>query len=584
MPLDGIFLHCLCDELNTRLRGARVDKIHHPGREEVVLHLRTRTSAPKCLFVLNPARARVHLTAELPENPKQPSMFCMLLRKHLIGAQLLDSAQHDLDRVAVFRFAATSEIGEAVQLRLCAEFTGKHCNLILVREDGTIIDALRRIDATQSAMRRLLPGIPYLFPPPQSKHSLYTQSAASCLTALEAFAPLTLSDALLKCLDGFSPLLCREVSYRVAANDPKIADLNALQRDLLLQQLEQAKALLEQGGTPVLLRSQERLPAYFSCMPLTHLLGAHTQEFCADYSSLLDAYYTENDRAVRANQRSQELQKLLQTRIARTVRKLEAQRAELLASQDREQLRVFAELILANRAQLEADPAAKGASVYRLENYYDGGHCVTIPVNPSKSPSANAQQYYKEYQRAKTAARMLVDLIATGENELEYLQSAADFLSRSNSALELEHLRAELEQQGICKRKQVKNKKPAALPPLEYETSDGLRVLVGRSNTQNDALTFRQAHGNDLWLHAQGYAGSHVILLTSNQPPPKKSVEEAAALAAWHSKAQASSHVPVDFTPVKCIKKPNGALPGKVIYHHYETIIVNPSARTREKA
>ncbi|MDR1927080.1 MAG: NFACT family protein [Oscillospiraceae bacterium] len=578
MPLDGMFLHCLRGELEARLRGARVDKLHHPAKEELVLHLRSRTGSFQLLLCANANRFRANLTDATPENPRQPSNLCMLLRKHFTAAQLTAVEQSGLDRVLCFCFAGSNGIGEPIKLRLYAEFTGRHSNLIAVREDGTILDAIKRVDFTQSALRQVLPGLPYRLPPAQGKQNLLALAPEECLEQLLAKAgELPLSQALLQCLDGVSPVVSRELTFRAAPEDPPAGRLNSIQRDLLCAQLRRLRTILaENAGQPVLLRDAGGLPVQFCFFPLTQFAAQYQTEQAADFSALLALFYREKDEAQRGRQRCAELQKQLQNRIARIVRKLEAQRRELAASEGREELRIWAELILAQRDRLERDPATKGGTAYLLENYYDGGRLCSVPADPARTPAANAQHYFKEYRRAKTAHGLLGGLISQGEQELQYLESVLELLQRAQTQAEIDALRGELEGQGVCKAKSGRKKsREAPLPPLEYESADGLRILVGRSNLQNDRLSFKLAHGNDLWLHAQGCPGSHVILFTQGESPPTRSIEQAAMIAAWHSKARANGRAAVDYTPAKLLKKPGGARPGMVIYHSHQTLLVS---------
>ena len=471
LKLDAHFIHCLCAELNTRLSGARADKIHNPGKEEFVLHLHTRAQKHMLLLCLSPGRARAGLITRAPENPPQPGMFCMLLRKHLQGAALTGVTQPEGERILFFDFAGTTEIGEPAKLRLCAEFTGRRTNLLLLRENGTIIDCLKRADLAEGG-RLLLPGARYELPP----------------------------------RNGYTP-------------------------------------------------------------------PPHTQPI-ENCSALLEACYNEKDRAERQRQQSGALLKLVENRAARAERKLAAQRQELAQAQDREHLRIYAELILANKSRLERE--ARGSGCYRLENYYDDGQVIAVPANPALGPAANAQRYFKEYNKAKTAAGLLGDFIAKGEQTLQYLESAADHLLRAQSPAEIEALRAELESQGYCKpAKNTAKRRSPPLPPMEYTSSEGLRILAGRNNLQNDQLSLKTAKPDDLWFHTRNCPGSHVILCTQGKPPGAQSIREAAALAAWHSRARGPAEV--DYTPARLLKKPAGAPPGKVIYHTHQSMYAQPT-------
>ncbi|MDR3314263.1 MAG: NFACT family protein [Oscillospiraceae bacterium] len=583
MPLDGLFLRCLRGELEQTILGAHIEKIHHPAKEELLFHLRSRSGNCKLLLCASSGRARIGLVNDAPENPPQPSMLCMLLRKHLTGAALTGIRQPGLERALYFDFNGSNEVGEPTRLCLCAELMGRHSNVLLLREEAgqwRIMDALKRMDESDGALRAVLPGLPYAPPPEQGKCSL-TEAGVQTLLAQLAQSGEPPAQALPKLAEGIAPLTAREVCFcaGLAEDVPLPPEHPGFTAELAALQ----KLAAEGGGTPTLLRGEDGAPAQFSFWPVRHCGALWKAETCESYSALLEAFYAERDAAERCRQQGAELFRLVQNRAARTVRKLEAQRAECAASENRESLRICAELILANRARLEADPAARGSSGYLLENYYDDGRLLAIPVDPALAPAANAQRYFKTYRKAKTAHQLLGGLIEQGEQELEYLESVLDLLTRAQSRAALAELRAELEEQGFCRRKatQKPGKNPAKrrtppLPPLEYQSRAGLRILVGRSNTQNDRLSFQIAQGSDVWFHAQGCPGSHVILVTGGQEPDPQSLEDAAALALRHSKAHGGSAA-VDYTPARMLKKPRGAPPGKVIYHTYKTLWVNPN-------
>ena len=512
MPIDGIFCRHLVSELNDALETSRVDKIHHPTKDELIFTLRCREGSRRLLFHLNPQRARVNLTTQSYENPAQPSMFCMLLRKRLTGAALIGIEQEGVDRIVYFRFAGTDDIGNPAEHTLVAELFGRLANLILL-QDGVVVEALKRADFTKA--RPIWPGHPYTPPPANGS-------------------------------DGVSLIVARELERNP---EPPVG--------------------------PYLVRNEAGEPAQFSYLPLTHVGG--TPERLESYSELLEVFYGEVDQTQRTRQKTATLRQSLGNHIARLYRKLEAQRQELEQAKDREALRIGAELILANKDRLECDPAAKGSSAYVLENYYDENRMLSIRVNPALGPGANAQRLFKAYQKAKNAANLLGGLIAKGEEDLRYLESVEELLQRAQTQAEIDALRDELEGQGYCKpnarQKQKQKQKRGALPPLEYATSEGLRVLVGRNNLQNDQLSLKSAKAGDLWFHVQGYPGSHVILCAEGGTPMQESIVQAAKIAAWHSKAREGA-VPVDYTPARALKKPNGARPGKVIYHTYQTIAV----------
>ena len=579
MPLDGYFLHFLGKELRRHLIGCRVEKVHQPAKQELILHLRGYRTAYKLFLSASANSPRVHLTTYAPENPAKPPMLCMLLRKHLTGAQITAITQSGLDRTLFLDFAATNEIGDPVSLRLCVEIMAKHSNIILLDENGTILDAVKRVDMTQSSYRQVLPGLPYISPPPQDKLDLRTCTAQDVWDKLQFCGDKLLPSALLSVLQGASPLVCRELACKASAMDTMVSNLTDGQKKLLLAAVEALKTALDGEGAPHILCDENGRGTDFSFMDITQYGFARMPKVCESYSELLDNFYFERDRQDRTHQRAADMLKALSGASARIARKLDTQRAELERCADRETLRIRGELIQANAGTLE-----KGAPFYDVMNYYDNCNMLRIPADPALTPIANAQKYYKEYRKAKTAEQMLTGLIDSGEQELQYLETLTDLVSRADSSAELSALRGEIEDAGYLKRHTksgVKNPKP--LPPMEYRSTDGFRILVGRNNIQNDKLSLKTARNSDLWLHTQKIPGSHVIVVSEGREIPPTTIEQAAMIAAYNSRARESAQVPVDYTFAKHLKKPVGAKPGKVIYHVYNTLTVNPDREQSEK-
>lgn len=580
MALDGIFLHFLKQEIEREALGARVEKVSQPSKEELVLSLRNRTGAYKLLLSVRSNSPRVHFTKYAPDNPQTPPMLCMLLRKTLVGAVLTGLRQAGLDRVLFLDFDASNEIGDRVHPSLCIEIMARHSNIILLGENGVVIDAVKRIDAAKSSVREILPGLPYELPPAQDKVNLLQEDARAAYERVLPEGEARLSAALLHSLQGVSPIVCRELANRAAGEDLLVSSLSLAQKSILLQELE---ALLKRvrGGSPEpeMVLDQEGKPVDFAFLPVGQYDSLMHVRAYPELSALLDDFYTERDRAERTKQRAQDLFRLLTSTMERITRRLNAQRAELAASEDREELRIRAELINAYQYTLE-----KGAPFYDVENYYDENRILRIPADPALTPARNAQKYYKEYRKAQTAQRVLTEQIAAGEQELQYIESVFDALSRSQSERELAEIREELAAGGYLKcRRSAKQKAPKALPPMEFCTDDGFSILVGRNNVQNDKLSLKMAAKNDLWLHTKNIPGSHVILVTGGREPSGEALVQAAQLAAWFSRARESSSVPVDYTPVRMLRKPQGARPGKVIYDTYRTLSVRPSGELAQR-
>ena len=572
MALDGIFLNHIKNEISPSLIGSRVEKIHQPSREELVLHLRSRAGAFKLFLSVRVNSPRVHLTQSAPENPATPPMFCMLMRKKLTNSLLVNIRQPGLERVLYFDFEAVNDIGDRVLLTLSIEIMAKHSNIILTDENGRIVDAIRRIDFSRSEVRQILPGFPYTAPPAQDKPDLSLTETAEIIERIKSFENKTVSSAILNSCQGVSPLICREIAFS-CGEDIYVCDMNSKYEESLIERIDNLRQLIEAGsGTPYCIKDETGKPCDFAFTEINQYGDMRTCEKKESFSALLDEFYSEKDSVERTRQKGRDLVKFLHNAIERTAKKINLQRAELEKCADREELRISAELINANLYRLE-----RGSLYYDLPNYYDNNNNMRIKADPALSPAANAQKYFKLYRKAKTAEQMLTDLIIKGEDDLQYLESVSDSLDRASSQAEIDEIKAELVMSGYLKSKGKDKKKPLRTSsPIEYETSDGFRVLVGRNNLQNDKLTFKTANKSDMWLHTQKIHGSHVVIFSNNREISDNAIVEAAEIAAYHSNAHEAKLVPVDYTYVKNIKKPAGAPPGKVIYHVYYSVNVTP--------
>ncbi len=574
MALDGMYLSFLVREVNDLLVGAKVDKIHQPSKNELVFIMRTRGGMHKLYFTADANSPRFAVVDKTPENPQTPPMLCMLFRKHLIGATLVNVEQFGLDRIAFFNFDATNEIGDRVKLTLAVEIMAQHSNVILFGEDNRIVDALRRVDAEKSSYRLVLPGAQYKFPPAQEKADLRITPPEEVCKAVLSCENSKLSSAILKSVQGVSPLLSREIGFRVCGDDKGITELTTDEKMNLLCELSSLKNMLVNGvAEPTMVLDESEKPMEFSFMPITQYGEGFKVIKKSNVFDLLEGFYSERDRVLRTRSKGAELFKMLDNAIERTARKLNNQHEDLRRCEDRDAIRINAELITAAQYKLQ-----KGLSVYEVENYYDDNNIVKITVDPALTPSQNAQKLYKDYHKACTAENMLIKLIEEGEQDLVYLESVRDMLGRSTLEREFGEIKDELISQGFIKPKKSgkKQMKKQALPPLEFKTSQGLTVLVGRNNIQNDKLTFKTGRRGDIWLHAQKCPGSHVLLVADGKEVPDDAIVEAAEIAAYYSSAKDGTVVTVDYTDVKNIKKPNGAKPGFVVYYTYYSVNVKP--------
>ncbi len=576
MALDGMFLSFLVKETNELLQGAKVDKIHQPSKNELVFIMRTRGGMYKLYFSADANSPRFSVVDKAPENPQTPPMLCMLFRKRLVGATLLEVEQYGLDRIAFFKFLATNEIGDKVNLTLAVEIMAQHSNVILLNEENRVVDALRRVDAEKSSFRLVLPGAEYKLPPPQDKLDLRVIEPQEACERILSNRTSKLSSAILRSLQGVSPLLSNELAYRVCNDDKGIGELSSEEKMNLFSELSSLKTrLLSFNAEPTMVLDESKKPMEFSFLPIT-LYGDNFKVVHKQNAfSLLEGFYSEKDRILRTRSKGAELFKSLDNLIERTSRKLNNQREDLRKCEDRDAIKINAELITASQYRLQ-----KGLSVYEVENYYDNNNIVKIEVDPALTPSQNAQKLYKEYHKACKAENMLIKLIEEGEQDLEYLVSVKAMLSSATLEREFGEIKDELISQGFIKPKKEgkKQMKKQALPFLEFKTTEGYTVLVGRNNIQNDKLTFKTGRKGDMWLHAQKCPGSHVLLQSDGREISDDAIVEAAEIAAYYSSAKDGTIVTVDYTDVKNIKKPNGAKPGFVVYYTYYSVNVEPKA------
>lgn len=578
MALDGIFLTKIKNELNDKAVGLRVDKVNQPTNDEIILNLRGRNGNYKLLFCVRADSPRIHFTSHSIDNPPVPPMFCMLLRKYLTGALIKEFRQHESDRILFVDFDATNEIGDRIEVSLCIEIMNKYSNLIFLR-DGKIVDALKRVDITTSSVRQILPGMDYRLPPEQDKLNIDKCSVDEIIDRVLFFKEKSLSGAIMASVQGVSPVVARELSYKATFDDLSVSSLKDENIVALRNELEKIKLDLSSFDDVYMLTEEKGKPKDMSHIEIKQYSGALVCKRYESPSELLDDFYFERDRINRINHRGRELIKLLNKLIERTARKISIQKDELKRCADKDTLKLYGELIVANLYRLH-----KGTSFYEVENYYDNCNIIKIPCNPALSPQENQKKYYKDYRKAQTAEKLLAELIEQGEQELVYLESVLDELSRADTDTEISLIRLELSQGGYIKNTKAKRQKPPKeLPPYEFTTTDGFRVLVGRNNIQNDRLSLKTARKTDMWLHTQKIPGSHVIICGDNKEISDLAIEEAAVIAATYSKAKDSSLVPVDYTPVKQLRKPVGAKAGMVIYHEYYTIIVNPDKDFTER-
>ncbi len=560
MPLDAVCIRALSEELKTRILGGRIDKVQQPERDLLLLSLRANGENLRLLLAAGTGNARCAITSASYENPTEAPMFCMLLRKHLVGARIADIRQPDWERMLILELDARDELGISSRKQLVVEMIGRSSNVILVGEDGRILDCMRRVDYAGDALRRLLPGMIYRLPPRQEKLPFFdTGTEDFRALCLGADREIPVDKWLLDRFSGLSPLVCRELEYRSGGD-----------YDVLPRQMEALRDCVAAGEWEPCMLLRDDKPLDFSFLAIGQY-GPGT-EICryTSFSELLDAFYTRKDQAELRRRRGQELTRSVRTARDRLARKLENQGLELKRTEEREEVRRRAELITANLYRMK-----KGDRVLLCQDYYaEGCPEIRIPLDALKTPQQNAAALYKEYRKLRGAQEHLTVLIAQGEVQLDYLNSVLEELTRAESDKDLADIRRELAETGYLKKgKTGKAEKIRPQAPLRFVTDDGFEVLVGRSNVQNDDLTTRIARRTDWWLHTQKVHGSHVILRCEGEEPSRLALEQAAAIAVYYSQGREGGKIPVDYTMVRFVRKPSGAMPGKVIYTEYKTLL-----------
>ena len=552
MAYDGIITYAEAKELRERIVPGKIEKVYQPGPEDLLVHIHTQRGNVRLFVSCNSQSARVCLTEGSYTNPDQPPTFCMLLRKHLQGGRITDVRQKDAERIMEIDIEAQNELGFSVCRRLIVEIMSKHSNIVLVDlETGKIIDAIKRISIDVNRYRQLLPGVVYKYPPAQDKLPFNEVTAESELPHDDR--------ALMARIAGISPAISREI-----AEDPG-------------RRLSEILASVEDGSTRARVYIDEKdIPREFHITGLSEFEGLECRLFDT-LSECVDFYYSNREQSNLVRQKSQPLLKSVQASLSKALLKKKKLSEDLLAAENSDKYRLYGELLTANLHLIKP-----GDRKVTVTNYYDGSE-ITIPLDEKISASANSQRYFKKYSKARTAIHEKQTQLEGNEKDIQYLESVIQNIEAADNVPLLDSIRDELEQTGYVRRRQKaaqRKKKGAGPEPLKYTLSDGTQVLVGRNNIENDWLTMKFASKTDVWMHTKDIPGSHVIVRLDDgrnvNDLPAKLIYEAASIAAYHSKAGSGDNVPVDYVPVRYVKKPNGSKPGMVIFTHNQTVYVKP--------
>ncbi|AJD90941.1 hypothetical protein JMA_16240 [Jeotgalibacillus malaysiensis] len=559
MSFDGLFTRAITKELTDQLDGGRISRIHQPYQNELIMVIRAQGKNHKLLLSAHPSYSRIQLTEEQYDNPSEPPMFCMLLRKHLEGAIIESITQKDMERIIVFEVKGRNEIGDVSYKQLIVEIMGRHSNIILVdKERSMILDSIKHLNPSVNRARTILPGADFEWPPEQNKLDPFEVNEDLFMRTMD-WNSGKLDKQLVQHFAGFSPLFAKEVIERAGLPEKKRV------YEAFSKLLERMKSHDYEAS---FMQSDNK--DYFYLYPLQQLKNAQIESY-PSISQLLDRYYFGKAERDRVRQQGHDLERFIKNEKYKNVSKIKKLNKTLDQAAEAGKYQLSGELLTANIYAVE-----RGMSEVEVLNYYEeDSPSITIKLDPRKTPSENAQWYFTKYQKAKNAVDVVKEQINIAEKEIQYFDQLMQQLD-SASPSDLEEIREELAEEGYMKAKKQKKKKSKPQKPVleEYVASNGTLILVGKNNKQNDYLTNKAAGKDEIWLHTKDIPGSHVVI--RDKEPDEETIIEAAKIAAYFSKARASSSVPVDFTKIRHVKKPSGSKPGYVIYEQQETVYVTP--------
>ena len=570
MPLDGIVLSNIARELEDNILHSKIDKIHQPERDEIMISLRNH----KLLLSANPTSPKACLAFSSGENPMQAPLFCMVLRKYLTGGKVVRINQPGFERILEVSVESMNEMGDLSVKRLIIEIMGKHSNIILVDERGIIVDAIKRVSLDKSSVRQVLPGREYSYPPAQDKADPRHADRSSFISRVGALGSVTAQEAIYKSYSGISPLAASEICARADIDQSNFVE--TVDCELLYTAFESTFAkIAAHDYSPKVYMDESGTIKDFSSIDLSMWKHFESAEYDS-ISKLISEFFKLKDAYYKKSQKTQDLKKLISIHIERLVKKKTVLLNTLKDVEDRDDIKLLGELVTANIYSIQP-----GQTTATVINYYDENSPeIEIALDPVLTPAENAQRYFKKYNKQKRTFEAANEQIVATDEDLYYLESILNSLSTNLASADIEDIRAELRAQGFIKKAAASHKKPQPAKksgPMRFKSSDGFEIYVGKSNNQNDELTMEFAQPLDLWLHTKNIPGSHVIVKTNGQTPPNRTIEEAAHLAAFFSKARAGNLVPVDYTNKKNVKKPSGAKPGMVIYTTHNTAYITPN-------
>ncbi|MCM1538518.1 MAG: NFACT family protein [bacterium] len=569
MAFDGITIANLTAELDEALRGGRIYKIVQPEKDELLLTIKNHGTQYRLLMSANASLPLLYLTQKNKQAPMTAPNFCMLLRKHLQNARIVQIEQPDFERIVVFSLEHLDELGDLCRKRLVIELMGKHSNIIFVDDNDCMIDSIKHISGMVSSVREVLPGRAYYVPKTQEKQNPLTADASQVKETLAA-RPMPAFQAVYTSFTGLSPVIAQEICHRAGVDADRAA--NTLPDEaltVLAQAFVQVMRRVEQKAFTPNIIYEGAEPREYAAFPLTLYDGARTATY-EQMSALLEDYYAQKSAVTRIRQKSADLRKIVQTAYERNLKKYDLQCRQLADTEKREKYKVYGELL--NTYGYSAPDGAKSLDAL---NYYTN-EMITIPLDPAMSAGENAKKYFERYGKLKRTNEALLALTKETKAEIDQLESVMMALDMARGEEDLTEIREELVESGYIRRKGGAKRARTVSKPFHYVSSDGFHMYVGKNNYQNEELTFQMAAGGDWWFHAKGIPGSHVIVKTQGEELPDRTYEEAAALAAHYSKGADQDKVEIDYTLRRNVKKPNGAKPGFVVYYTNYSMAIAP--------
>lgn len=581
MAFDGITVSAIKAEIEDKILGGRIDKVYQPEKDEIILGIRSMGQAYKLLLTSNASNPKFHFTQTNPSNPMTPPLFCMVMRKHLQSGKIIKIEQPDFDRILNIYVESLNELGDYSVKKLVLEIMGRHSNIILTDENNTILDCIKHIGHDTSSVREVLPGREYTLPPSQGKINTLELDNNNFNEVLENNPSFEIQSVIYKNYTGISPIAASEICYRANVNgSTPVEALTDIQKEIVFNKFaELVEDIKANRFYPESITNEKGKTIDFSPIEMTQFNGLEIKKYTS-ISKLIESFYANRDFAYRIGQKTQDLRKLITQNIERCIRKKDIQMQTLRSIKNRDELRLKGELLTANIYSIK-----KGMTTVELPNYYsENQELVAIELDSNKTPSENAQKYYKAYNKAKRTFEALKDQIKSNDEELAYLESVLTSVNNCTDEQDVKEIRRELREEGYVKKvKNQKDKSKKHSVPLHFISQDGFDIYVGKNNIQNDELTLKFARPIDIWMHTKNIPGSHVIIVANGQTIPDTTLNEGAMLSAFYSKAKNSSKVPVDYTEKKNVKKPNGSKPGFVIYETNKTAYITTSEEEIKK-